>query len=145
MIAAVSITPAPMPAPPWGRSSPRTGLRTRRSISKSARSPPCTALWCWRTPVSSEGSSTPIGSTSWSLVWWWTCSLTPPRRRSVRADHRPLAGSRHGRHADMKRLTGTDALFLSLETPNWHQHVGGLTVIDPQGGTITYEDIVANL
>jgi diacylglycerol O-acyltransferase / wax synthase len=45
----------------------------------------------------------------------------------------------------MKRLAGTDALFLSLETPNWHQHVGGLTVIDPQGGTITYEDIVANL
>jgi diacylglycerol O-acyltransferase len=45
----------------------------------------------------------------------------------------------------LKRLTGTDALFLSLETPSWHQHVGGLTVIDPQGRTITYEDIVANL
>ena len=31
----------------------------------------------------------------------------------------------------MKRLGGTDALFLSLETPEWHQHIGGLTVFDP--------------
>ena len=31
----------------------------------------------------------------------------------------------------MKRLGGTDALFLSLETPEWHQHIGGLTVLDP--------------
>jgi WS/DGAT/MGAT family acyltransferase len=31
----------------------------------------------------------------------------------------------------IKRLSGTDALFLSTETPAWHQHVGGLTVVDP--------------
>ncbi len=30
----------------------------------------------------------------------------------------------------MKRLSGTDVLFLAMETPNWHQHIGGLTVID---------------
>ncbi|MDH3705731.1 MAG: wax ester/triacylglycerol synthase family O-acyltransferase, partial [Acidimicrobiia bacterium] len=30
----------------------------------------------------------------------------------------------------MERLSGTDALFLSLEQPNWHQHVGGLTIMD---------------
>jgi diacylglycerol O-acyltransferase / wax synthase len=31
----------------------------------------------------------------------------------------------------VQRLSGTDALFLSTETPAWHQHVGGLTVVDP--------------
>jgi WS/DGAT/MGAT family acyltransferase len=45
----------------------------------------------------------------------------------------------------MRRLGGTDALFVSMETPNWHQHVGGLTIIDPEGRTITYEDMVAKL
>ncbi|NNE75021.1 MAG: wax ester/triacylglycerol synthase family O-acyltransferase [Acidimicrobiales bacterium] len=30
----------------------------------------------------------------------------------------------------MKRLSGTDALFLSIEEPNWHQHLGGLVIID---------------
>ena len=30
----------------------------------------------------------------------------------------------------MKRLSGTDSLFLSIEVPNWHQHVGGLTILD---------------
>jgi diacylglycerol O-acyltransferase / wax synthase len=31
----------------------------------------------------------------------------------------------------MRRLSGTDALFLSTETPAWHQHVGGITIVDP--------------
>ena len=31
----------------------------------------------------------------------------------------------------MKRLTGPDALFLTLETSAWHQHIAGLTVLDP--------------
>ncbi len=29
------------------------------------------------------------------------------------------------------RLSGTDSLFLLGETPTWHQHVAGLTVLDP--------------
>jgi len=45
----------------------------------------------------------------------------------------------------MRRLGGTDALFLSMETPSWHQHVAGLTVLDPEGRTVTYEDVVAKI
>lgn len=30
----------------------------------------------------------------------------------------------------MQRLSGTDVLFLAMEQPAWHQHVGGLTVLD---------------
>jgi diacylglycerol O-acyltransferase len=30
----------------------------------------------------------------------------------------------------MKRLSGTDSLFLAMEQPDWHQHVGGLTILD---------------
>ena len=45
----------------------------------------------------------------------------------------------------MKRLGGTDALFLALETPNWHQHVGGLSIIDPEDRTITYEDFLVRV
>jgi diacylglycerol O-acyltransferase len=33
----------------------------------------------------------------------------------------------------VKRLSGTDMMFLSGETPAWHQHVGGLTILDPSG------------
>ncbi len=33
----------------------------------------------------------------------------------------------------MRRLSGTDALFLAGDTPSWHQHVGGLVVVDPAG------------
>ena len=45
----------------------------------------------------------------------------------------------------MKRLGGTDALFLSMETPFWHQHVGVLTIIDPGERTITYDDVLKRL
>jgi WS/DGAT/MGAT family acyltransferase len=31
----------------------------------------------------------------------------------------------------MRRLSGTDALFLATETPSWHQHVGGIAIVDP--------------
>ena len=31
----------------------------------------------------------------------------------------------------MKRLSGTDAVFLAAETPSWHQHIGGITILDP--------------
>ncbi len=39
----------------------------------------------------------------------------------------------------MKRLTGTDALFLSLETPSWHQHVGGLTILEPDASGFSFD------
>ncbi|MET0903787.1 MAG: wax ester/triacylglycerol synthase family O-acyltransferase [Acidimicrobiales bacterium] len=42
----------------------------------------------------------------------------------------------------MKRLSGTDALFLSTETPAWHQHVGGLTIIDPsESERFSFEEV----
>ena len=44
----------------------------------------------------------------------------------------------------MKRLGGQDALFLALETPNWHQHVAGLTVLEP-GERITFDDVVEKI
>lgn len=31
----------------------------------------------------------------------------------------------------MEQLSGTDVLFLAMETPAWHQHVGSLLVLDP--------------
>ncbi|HET6966500.1 MAG TPA: wax ester/triacylglycerol synthase family O-acyltransferase [Acidimicrobiales bacterium] len=42
----------------------------------------------------------------------------------------------------MKRLGGTDALFLSLETPSWHQHVGGLSIIEPEERAINFDDVL---
>jgi diacylglycerol O-acyltransferase len=42
----------------------------------------------------------------------------------------------------VKRLGGTDALFLALETPNWHQHVGGLSIVDPEDRIITFDQFV---
>lgn len=29
------------------------------------------------------------------------------------------------------QLSGTDSVFLAVETPNWHQHVAGLVILDP--------------
>jgi WS/DGAT/MGAT family acyltransferase len=45
----------------------------------------------------------------------------------------------------MKRLGGTDALFLSLETPSWHQHIAGLTVLEPGPEGLTYDDVLQKI
>ncbi len=46
----------------------------------------------------------------------------------------------------LHRLSGTDALFLSLETPEWHQHMAGLTILDPSTTEgFGYERFVAHL
>src|ERR1017187_4440759 len=63
---------------------------------------------------------------------------------------RTLRRARHNRQTRggttaMKRLTGTDALFLSMEAPSWHQHVGGLTILEPGDPQVTYEDIVRTI
>ncbi|HYF45644.1 MAG TPA: wax ester/triacylglycerol synthase domain-containing protein, partial [Acidimicrobiales bacterium] len=41
----------------------------------------------------------------------------------------------------MRRLGGTDALFLSMETPAWHQHIAGLTVLEPGDRPVTFEAV----
>jgi WS/DGAT/MGAT family acyltransferase len=44
----------------------------------------------------------------------------------------------------LERLSGTDALFLSTETPAWHQHVGGLAVLDPsESERFSFEELKA--
>ncbi|MCB0994067.1 MAG: wax ester/triacylglycerol synthase family O-acyltransferase [Acidimicrobiales bacterium] len=46
----------------------------------------------------------------------------------------------------VQRLSGTDALFLSAETPAWLQSVGGLTILDPADSPdFSYDAVVANL
>ncbi len=45
----------------------------------------------------------------------------------------------------MRRLAGTDALFLSMETPSWHQHVAGLTLLDPAGCDISFDSVVKQI
>lgn len=47
----------------------------------------------------------------------------------------------------MRRLSGTDSLFLSMEMPAWHQHVGGLTIVDrseaPDFDYLTMREVLA--
>ena len=46
----------------------------------------------------------------------------------------------------MIRLSGTDALFLNMETRYWHQHVGGLSILDTSGAPdFGYEKLVEML
>ena len=46
----------------------------------------------------------------------------------------------------MIRLSGTDALFLNMETRYWHQHVGGLTILDTsEAPDLGHEALVAML
>lgn len=45
----------------------------------------------------------------------------------------------------MRRLRGTDALFLALETPAWHQQVGSLLILDSRERPVTYADVVAGV
>jgi WS/DGAT/MGAT family acyltransferase len=46
----------------------------------------------------------------------------------------------------MKRLSGTDALFLAGETPSWHQHVAGLSIVDPSGVPgFSYDAVVRSI
>jgi WS/DGAT/MGAT family acyltransferase len=46
----------------------------------------------------------------------------------------------------MQRLSGTDALFLAGETPAWHQHVAGVSIIDPSGvPDFSYEVVVRSI
>jgi len=42
----------------------------------------------------------------------------------------------------VERLSGTDALFLSTETPSWHQHVGGIAIVDPaESDRFSFEEL----
>lgn len=45
----------------------------------------------------------------------------------------------------MKQLSGSDSMFLSMETPSWHQHVGGLTILEPGDRLITFDRILRTL
>ena len=45
----------------------------------------------------------------------------------------------------MRRLRGSDAVFLSMETSAWHQHVGGLTVLEPGDRPVTFEEVVERI
>ena len=46
----------------------------------------------------------------------------------------------------MQRLSGTDSLFLAGETPAWHQHVAGLSIIDPSDAPdFSFDAVVAGV
>ena len=67
----------------------------------------------------------------------------------VRGAHEPIgsicgkggAWERRGEQERMKRMAGSDAVFLSAETPTWHQHVGGVVLLEPCED-FSYERIV---
>ena len=47
----------------------------------------------------------------------------------------------------MKQLTGLDASFLYLETPNAPMHISGLSIYDQStapGGKVRFKDIIEN-
>lgn len=45
----------------------------------------------------------------------------------------------------MRRLSGTDTLFLAMETPAWHQHVGGVTILDPGPEGFSFDAVVDHI
>jgi diacylglycerol O-acyltransferase len=46
----------------------------------------------------------------------------------------------------MRRLSGTDALFLAMEKPSWHQHVAGLTILEPgEDSRLSFENFKQTL
>jgi len=68
---------------------------------------------------------------------------TPPRRDPREAY--PPSNLAASLFPIMQRLGPQDASFLYLETPNVHQHVGGLAILDPSTapeGSLRYRDLV---
>jgi diacylglycerol O-acyltransferase len=54
----------------------------------------------------------------------------------------------HKGRCDVQQLSGLDASFLYLETPNSPMHIGGLTIYDPstaEGGKVGFKQIMANV
>src|SRR5215210_2427080 len=106
------------------------------SASRSTGSP-------WTNTASEQAGTRPRSTSRWAA-----------RRRSLVSSGGGTTGSvrSRGRGADassgedhMKRLAGTDALFLAMETPSWHQHVGGLTILDPEGRDVTFKQFLDNV
>src|SRR5690606_2900992 len=44
----------------------------------------------------------------------------------------------------MKRMAGSDAIFLSAETPTWHQHVGGIAILEASDA-FSFDRVVADI
>src|SRR3978361_1928687 len=81
--------------------------------------------------------------TVWVLLRWTDAGVSPGSiAKRPRAHARPMAKEA----CHMQRLSGTDALFLSMETPAWHQHVGGLVILDPsEAPEFGFEAVRANI